>query len=64
VDGINAPGTTTLCTVFTFDGTFHSATLNLPGVVALPAAPFAYASVLCTLPGNAATVVYGATSVP
>jgi hypothetical protein len=64
VDGVNAPGTTTPCTVFTFDGTLHSATLSLPGVVTLTAGPFAYASVLCTLPGNAGTVVYGATSMP
>lgn len=62
VDGVNAAGTTTLCTV-TIGG--HSVTFSMPGSATFPAnmvAAFDYASALCTLPGNAGTVVFGVTS--
>jgi hypothetical protein len=67
IDGVNAAGTTTSCTLFvyTFGGAIsQSSTFTLPGFVSLPLiGPFDYVSVLCTLPGNPGTVLFGATSV-
>ena len=67
VDGVNAAGTTTTCTLFiyTFGGVVtQSSTFTLPGFVSLPViGTFDYASALCTLPGNPGTVLFGVTSV-
>lgn len=66
VDGSNAAGTTTPCTLFiySFGGTIlQTASFNLPGTVAFAGVgTFDYADVLCTLPGNANGVLFGVTS--
>jgi hypothetical protein len=79
VDGENAPGTSTSCTVFVYNylGTFVSSqsftrtvpstgtTLDWDQPVVLPSPPstFDYVSLLCSIPGNRGGLIRGVTVV-
>ncbi|QWP75747.1 hypothetical protein J5226_19370 [Lysobacter sp. K5869] len=67
VDGSNTSGSPVYCGLYAYDynGTLLSSTsTTLPGYASLPTVSYwGYVSVLCTLPGGGAAVVYGASAI-